>query len=88
MNGLTTHADTTVWVQNEEPGDSSSQQPSSSFAPKQLETMMHLGMEDMEMFQLYSSEVYDPALFEGLERSSAEAATARNAEWENSFWAM
>lgn len=88
MKGLTIHAETTVPVQSDEAGNASSHQPPSSFAPKQLETMMHLGMGDMEMFQLYSSDIYDPALFEGLDGSSAEAATARNTDWENSFSAM
>lgn len=44
------------------------QQPSSASAPNQLETMMHLGVGDMEMFQLYSTEIYDAGLFEGLDR--------------------
>ena len=60
------------------------QHPPSASAPNALETMMHLGLGDMEMFHLYSSEIYDPGLFEGLDRSSAESTTARNIEWENS----
>ncbi|KAG9250772.1 fungal-specific transcription factor domain-containing protein [Emericellopsis atlantica] len=55
-------------------------QTSSASAPNQLETMMHLGVGDMEMFQLYSSEIYDAELFEGLDRSSAELATTRNTQ--------
>ncbi|KAJ0144573.1 Serine/threonine-protein kinase KIN28 [Fusarium oxysporum f. sp. albedinis] len=88
MLEVCTAQETTVPVQSDEAGNASSHQPPSSFAPKQLETMMHLGMGDMEMFQLYSSEIYDPALFEGLDESSAEATTARNTDWENSFSAM
>uniref|UniRef100_A0A0D2Y6G0 Zn(2)-C6 fungal-type domain-containing protein n=1 Tax=Fusarium oxysporum (strain Fo5176) TaxID=660025 RepID=A0A0D2Y6G0_FUSOF len=88
MLEVCTAQETTVPVQSDEAGNASSHQPPSSFAPKQLETMMHLGMGDMEMFQLYSSDIYDPALFEGLDGSSAEAATARNTDWENSFSAM
>lgn len=45
---------------------------------------MHLGVGDLEMFQLYSSEIYDAEIFEGLDGSSAELATTRNTEWENS----
>ncbi|KAF5970660.1 Zn(II)2Cys6 transcription factor [Fusarium coicis] len=88
MLEVCTAQERTVPVQNDEAGNSSSHQPPSSFAPKQLETMMHLGMGDMDMFQLCSSEIYDSALFQGLDGSSAEAATAGNTEWENSFWAM
>ncbi|KAK0390165.1 hypothetical protein NLU13_3737 [Sarocladium strictum] len=57
---------------------------SSASAPNPLETMMHLGVGDLEMFQLYSSEIYDAEIFEGLDGSSAELATTRNTEWENS----
>jgi hypothetical protein len=63
-------------------------QPISVAAPNSLETMMHLGIGDLEMFHLYSSEIYDPAIFEGLDRSSADSATMRNTEWENSNKAM
>lgn len=88
MLEVCTAQDAIVAVQNAESGDSSAHQPPSSLAAKQLETMMHLGMGDMEMFQAYSSQIYDPALSEGLDTSSVEAATARNTDWENSFWAM
>jgi hypothetical protein len=50
--------------------------------------MMHLGIGDLEMFHLYSSEIYDPGIFEGLDRSSADSATMRNTEWENSSKVM
>lgn len=92
---LTILADTTVAVQNDGQDSSSSMsgprfdhQARIASAPNPLETMMHLGIGDMEMFHLYSSEIYDPELFEGLDRSSAESATARNIEWENSTRAM
>jgi hypothetical protein len=49
---------------------------------------MHLGIGDLEMFQLYSSEIYDPGIFEGLDRSSADSTTMRNTEWENSSKVM
>ena len=49
---------------------------------------MHLGIGDLEMFHLYTSEIYDPGLFEGLDRPSADSATARNTQWENSSKAM
>lgn len=88
-------ADATVAVQTRSMEDSATlsgprfdNQPSSVSAPNPLETMMHLGIGDMEMFQLYSSEIYDPGLFEGLDRSSAASVTARNTEWENSSRAM
>lgn len=87
--------DATIPVQNEGVDESTSlvgtrfdHQPSSASAPNSLETMMHLGIGDMEMFHLYSSEIYDPGLFEGLDRSSADSATARNTQWENSSKAM
>jgi hypothetical protein len=91
-NGLTsTHADATAVIQDEGSDDSSSttwprfdHQPTFASAPNPLETMMHLGIGDMEMFHLYSSDIYDPGLFEGLDRSSAESFKARNTEWENS----
>lgn len=70
-------SDTTVMVSNEEPDKSSmirprfDPQPSSASAPNPLETMMHLGIEDTEMFHLYSSEIYDLDLFQGLDRPSS-----------------
>ena len=74
-NGLTTYPDATVAVQNEGSDGPSSMagpnfdhQPASASAPNPLETMMYLGIGDMEMFHLYSSEIYDPGLVEGLDR--------------------
>ncbi|KAK0388792.1 hypothetical protein NLU13_5035 [Sarocladium strictum] len=95
MLEVCTAQNTTVAVQNDGQDSSSSMsgprfdhQARIASAPNPLETMMHLGIGDMEMFHLYSSEIYDPELFEGLDRSSAESATARNIEWENSTRAM
>ena len=87
--------DATTTIHNEEADDFSSMigprfdhQTASASAPNPLETMMHLGLGDMEMFSLYSSAIYDPQLFEGLDRSSADAATANNIEWDNSTRTM
>ncbi|EFQ35750.1 fungal specific transcription factor domain-containing protein [Colletotrichum graminicola] len=75
MLEVCTAQDATATIQNEGPDDPSTiigprfeHQPTSASAPNPLETMMHLGIGDMEMFHLYSSEVYDPRLFEGLDR--------------------
>jgi hypothetical protein len=46
--------------------------------------MMHLGLGDLEMFHQYSSEIYDPALFEGFDQPPGEATIERKVEWETS----
>ena len=53
-------------------------------APKPLETM-YLGAGDMDMFQLYASEMVDPTIFEGLNYSSTDIAAGRNTLWEGSL---
>lgn len=42
--------------------------PTAASGPNPLETMMHLGVEDLDMFHLCTSEMYDPVIFEGLDR--------------------
>ncbi|KAH7325551.1 fungal-specific transcription factor domain-containing protein [Stachybotrys elegans] len=63
--------DATVAVQNELDDSTSmmrfDRQPMPAPTPNPMETM-HLGMGDMDLFHLYSSDIYDPSLFEGLDR--------------------
>jgi hypothetical protein len=40
-----------------------------------------LNVEDMEAFQLFSSEMFDPSIFEGFHQSPVEGIT-----WGNGFW--
>ncbi|KAJ4138460.1 hypothetical protein NW768_002294 [Fusarium equiseti] len=87
MLEVCTAEDTATATQHEGSDDPSSissprfnHQPTYASAPNQLETMMHLGFGDMEMLHMYSSEIYDPILFEGLDRASGESTSTRNIE--------
>jgi len=50
-----------------------------------LETMMHLGVEDFDMFDLFSSEMYNPGIFEGLDRSSTDMSGSPTTHWEHAL---
>lgn len=52
-------------------------QPNSASAPNPLDTMMDLGVGDLEMFQLYS---YNPGIFDGWDMYLADSTTARNTQ--------
>nr|AMB48850.1 Zn(II)2Cys6 transcription factor [Fusarium camptoceras] len=87
MLELCTAEDATTAAQHEgsdEPSSISSprfnHQPTYASAPNPLETMMHLGLGDLEMFHMYSSEIYDPVLFESLDRPSDPPTGTRNIE--------
>ncbi|GKZ40036.1 hypothetical protein AbraIFM66950_002032 [Aspergillus brasiliensis] len=51
--------------------------------PSPAEPMI-LNVEDMEAFQLFSSEIFDPSIFEGFHQSPVEGIALGNGLWEES----
>lgn len=73
--------DAIIGVQNDSVDDSSSvgprfdHQPTSVSAPNPLETVMDVGVGDLEMFQLYS---YNPGILDGWDIPFPDSTTANN----------
>lgn len=42
-----------------------------------------LSIEDMETFQLFTAEMFDPSIFEGFQQSPVEGVALANGLWEN-----